>query len=626
MTAVLPDGQGASAPAGPRDPLPTASARETWRAARGLLGRHRALAAGAFVALLATSTAGLAVPWLLGRVVDAVTARDASAVVVLVVALAVVGLATAALTHVSTRAVAALGERLLADLRERVLDRALHQPLGRIERAGTGDLVARVSGDVRVVADAASQVLPGTTGAALTIGVTLAGLGLLDWRFAAAALVAVPVQVFATVMYIRRTSPMYRATRVAEAVRTQRSLDALVGAETVRAFGIEDHARTAVDRASLDYVDHSLRAARSMTRFYGRLNVAELLGLGSVLVVGFVLVRDGAATLGAATAAALYFHRLFGPINTLLGGADELQRAGAGLARLVGVLDLPDATALGTADDTDVLTHGGDEDGTTDARPPGPGGAAGGAVRLRDVRFAYDGADVLHGVDLDVAPGEHVALVGPSGSGKSTIARLVAGIEEPRTGTVTVDRMPPRTGPGGAVALVTQDVHVFAGTLADDLRLARPDATDDDLWDALATVGATRWVHALPEGLATRVGATAHPLGGDRAQQLALARLRLRDPRVAVLDEATAEAGSRGARVLDAAVAAVARGRTCVVVAHRLSQAAGADRVLYVADGRVVEQGTHAELVAAGGRYAHLWSTWSAGRDAGGGPGRLTGS
>ncbi|MFE6236810.1 ABC transporter ATP-binding protein [Cellulosimicrobium sp. NPDC057862] len=614
MTAALPGDPGASAPAGPREPLPTASARETWRAARGLLGRHRALAAGAFAALLATSTAGLAVPWLLGRVVDAVTERDGRAAVVLVVALVVVGLVTAALTHVSTRAVAALGERLLADLRERVLDRALHQPLGRVERAGTGDLVARVSGDVRVVADAASQVLPGTTGAALTIGVTLAGLGLLDWRFAVAALVAVPVQVFATVMYIRRTSPMYRATRVAEAARTQRSLDALVGAETVRAFGIEEHARTAVDRASLDYVDHSLRAARSMTRFYGRLNVAELLGLGSVLVVGFVLVRDGAATLGAATAAALYFHRLFGPINTLLGGADELQRAGAGLARLVGVLDLPDAPA-----------GAGPEPGRPGRANPDPARAAeGAAVSLRGVRFAYDGADVLHGVDLDVAPGEHVALVGPSGSGKSTIARLVAGIEEPRAGSVAVDGAPPRTGPGGDVALVTQDVHVFAGTLADDLRLARPDATDDDLWDALRTVGAARWVRALPDGLATRVGATAHPLGGDRAQQLALARLRLRDPRVAVLDEATAEAGSRGARVLDAAVAAVARGRTCVVVAHRLSQAVTADRVAYVADGRVVEQGTHAELVAAGGRYAHLWSTWSAGRDAGSGSGADT--
>ncbi|MDF9875561.1 ABC transporter ATP-binding protein [Cellulosimicrobium cellulans] len=614
MTTALPGDPGASAPAGPRESLPTASARETWRAARGLLGRYRARTAGAFATLLAASTAGLAVPWLLGRVVDAVTVRDGRAVAVLVAALVVVGLVTAALTHVSTRAVAALGERLLADLRERVLDRALHQPIRRVERAGTGDLVARVSGDVRVVADAASQVLPGTTGAALTIGVTLAGLGLLDWRFSVAALVAVPVQVFATVMYVRRTSPMYRATRAAEAARTQRSLDALVGAETVRAFGIEEHARTAVDRASRDYVDHSLRAARSMTRFYGRLNVAELLGLGSVLVVGFVLVRDDAATLGAATAAALYFHRLFGPINTLLGGADELQRAGAGLARLVGVLELPDAAAGGAGADPE---HGQPGRGIPDRARA----AEGATVRLRGVRFAYDGADVLHGVDLDVAPGEHVALVGPSGSGKSTIARLVGGIEEPRAGSVTVDGAPPRTGPGGDVALVTQDVHVFAGTLADDLRLARPDATDDDLWDALRTVGAARWVRALPDGLATGVGTTAHPLGGDRAQQLALARLRLRDPRVAVLDEATAEAGSRGARVLDAAVAAVARGRTCVVVAHRLSQAVNADRVAYVADGRVVEQGTHAELVAAGGRYAHLWSTWSAGRDAGRGPG-----
>ncbi|MCQ0018980.1 ATP-binding cassette domain-containing protein [Actinomadura madurae] len=228
------------------------------------------------------------------------------------------------------------------------------------------------------------------------------------------------------------------------------------------------------------------------------------------------------------------------------------------------------------------------------------------------------GRPVLHGVDLELRPGERVALVGASGAGKTTVARLVAGVHRPGAGTVLVGGVDlADLGPGAArraVALVTQEVHVFAGPLAADLRLARPGATGADLRAALAAVGALEWARALPDGLDTVVGDGGHRLTAAQAQQLALARLVLADPRIAVLDEATAEAGSSGARTLERAADSAVADRTALIVAHRLTQAASADRVVVMEDGRVVESGTHDELRAAGGRYAALWQAWSGAR------------
>jgi len=580
------------------EPLPIASAAQT-RGAALALARPRRLAAAAAAALLAATAAGLAVPAILGHIVDIVSEHGADAELtgpaLLLLAAAVV---QGVLTAVGQALVARLGEGALADLRERVVERVLALPLERIERAGSGDLVSRVSDDVAEIAEAVRGALPRMASSALIVALTVVGLAALDWRLALAGLLAVPIQAHTLRWYLVRSTPIYAAERRAAAARAQQLLDSVSGAGTVRAFGLgPDHVER-VGRRSLDALNLTLRAVNLITRFFARLNVAELVGVAAILTTGFLLVDADAITVGGATAAALYFIRLFDPINILLVLVDDAQRAGASLSRLVGIAAI------------DVAPE-----------PPRPPAPRDGSVVLRGVRHAYvDGHDVLGGIDLEIAAGERVALIGVSGAGKTTLARVVAGIQQPSAGDVLLGGVPiealGRSGTARAVGLVSQEVHVFAGTLADDLRLASPDALDGELEAALEHVGALGWARALPDGLQTVVGDGGHMLSAQRSQQLALARLVLADHPIAILDEATAEAGSSGARALESAADAALAGRTALVVAHRLTQAAAADRVVVLEAGRIVEQGPHAELARAGGPYAALWSAWSDGRTA----------
>lgn len=573
--------------------LPTASGRETWAAVRGLLRGRRLMAGGAFAVLVAATSAGLFTAPLLGRIVDLVAdGRPAGALTTPIVLLVAAAIVQGVLTALGVTLVAGVGEEMLARLRERFVARALRLPLDRLERAGSGDLSARVTADVAIVAEAVRRALPQLAHSGLAIVLTLVGLAVLDWRFLLAALLAVPVQAHTVRWYARQAIPLYAAQRVSVGAQQQQLLDTVGGAVTVRAFRLADRHLALVTERSSATVTLALRAVRLMTRFFGRLNVAEYIGLCAVLVTGFLLVRADAATIGTATAAALYFHNLFNPINIALSLVDDAQVAAAGLARLVGVASLP-ATPERAAPEV-----------------------VGGSVKAAGLGHAYvPGHRVLRDVDLHIEPGERVALVGASGAGKTTVAKLIAGIHRPSTGTVHLGGVPlDELGPaatGGTVALITQEVHVFAGRLDDDLRLARPDATDTELRAALDRVGALPWAAALPDGLSTVVGEGGHPLTVTQAQQLALARLVLADPPIAVLDEATADAGSAGARVLEEAAAAALAGRTGLVVAHRLTQAAAADRVIVLEAGRVVEAGTHDDLLAAGGRYAALWAAWS---------------
>ncbi|MFD4636948.1 ABC transporter ATP-binding protein [Lentzea sp. NPDC058436] len=553
-----------------------------------LISAHRRLALIAATCLLAAAAVSMLTARLLGRVVDLVVVGQA--ITTPVVQLVVVALAQGGLAYIGLRLTSRLGEQILASLREDFVEHALALPLARIEQGGSGDLTSRITDDVAMISTAVREAFPEFIQSALIIALTVVGLTALDWRFGAAALLAVPIQAWTSRWYLGRSAPLYAARRRAAGTEQQQLLDSLGGAATVRAFQLaDDHVERVgarVDRS----IGMTVAVTRLQTRFFGRLNVAEFVGLCAVLVTGFLLVRGEIASIGAASAAALYFANLFTPINGVLFLLDTLQSATASLARLVGVADLP-------------------LDTRTDRRER----PADGSVKAVDLRYAYlPGHDVLHGIDLEIPAGATVALVGASGGGKTTLAKLLAGVHTPSSGTVHIGGVPLENVE--AVALVTQEVHVFAGTLAEDMRLARPEATDDELIEALDAVGAAEWAEALPQGIDTVVGDGGHDLTVVQVQQLALARLLLLNPPVAILDEATAEAGSSGSRVLEKAAQRVLRGRTAIVVAHRLTQAATADLIVVIDRGRIVEQGAHDELVETGGQYAKLWSAWTAGR------------
>ncbi|ROP50574.1 MULTISPECIES: ABC transporter ATP-binding protein [unclassified Rathayibacter] len=559
------------------DRLPTASSRTVLRASWSALGRGRLLLPPLVVVLVAAAAAGVVPPLALGAVVDAVTAteRDPAVVVLLGLVTAAAVAAGAVLSAVGVVAASRLFERMLAELRERMVDAAFRLPTARVERAGTGDLIARAGDDVAEVSDAIPSVVPAVTGALFTILVTVVGMAVIDLRYAAAMLVVVPVHLLALRWYLRTAPDVYAAERSAMSDRAQRLLDSLNGLETVRAYGLGRQHLERIAAASWSVVRVTMRARAIQNGFFARLNLAELLGMSALLVVGFLLVSSGSGTLGGTTAAMLLFLRLFGPINQLLFVVDELQSALASLGRIVGVItaETPTERPASSSDD----------------------------LRLTSIHHAHvPGHPVLVDVSVQVPAGTTVAVVGASGAGKSTLAALAAGLLLPDSGAVT---RPHRT------VLVTQEVHVFDATLRDNLTLAAPDASDTALADALQRVGAERMLARL--GLDAPLGASGAALTPAEAQQLALARVLLADPAGVILDEATAEAGSTDAGLLGRAAAEVLRGRTALVVAHRLSQAASADHVVLLDAGRIAEQGTHAELLAAGGPYALLRAAWS---------------
>lgn len=528
--------------------LPTADGAATRRVLLLDLLRARRGAVAVVIVLFAGATAVTLVgPRLLGNVIDEVTGgQDRGVIDAAAAAFLVVTVLGAALTYLAEARAGVVGEDMLASLRARLFTRTVTLPLATAERAGTGELLARMIGDVAALATAVRYAVPSMVLAAVELVLTAAALVLLSPPLAAATLVGLPLGVVAGRWYLRRSPGVYRGERERTAEVTTELHESFGGAATVAAH---------------------------------RLGPARLASLRAAGAAAFTASMRGAVTLGAITAAAFYVLRLVGPINVLMEFLDRLQTANAGLARIAGVLDLPDPPAAAPSPA---------RDGT--------------AVSLRGVRFGYlPGQPVLHGINLDVRAGERLALVGPSGAGKSTLAALVAAVHRPEAGTITV---------AGDVVLLTQQAHTFLGTVADNLRLVAPGASERELRNALATVGAGQWVNALPDGLATRVGADGYRLPAAAHQQLALARLVLADPAIVVLDEATADFGSAAARDLDRSLNAALAGRTVIAIAHRLHAAAAADRVAVLEDGRIIELGSHSELLSAAGSYAALWQRW----------------
>ncbi|MFZ4841289.1 ABC transporter ATP-binding protein [Mycetocola saprophilus] len=614
--------------------LPVADRRTVLAVVRPLLRRHRGALILALLGLILAGICGLAGPVSLGWITQLIA--DGAAPTSLVgpgLLLLVAGLGQAGFGWIATVALSRGIQPGVATLREDTVSAALNLPLARIEAGGTGDLVSRVSGDAEEVSDAASWAFIAFAGAGITIIMTLLGLAALDWRFALAGALAIPIQGFALRRYLRASGPIFAAGRAADGVRAGTLLTAFSALPTVRALRLGEREYTRIDTASRASMGWEFRAVRTATVFYARLNAAEWVGLSAILIAGYLLVTTGTVPLGAAVTAALFFAGLFDPINTVLGVFGVLQRAGAGLARLVGVLDSagadPDAATSRSASRPVSSEFSSRPPSVSTSRPSSgsisplperePRAEAAVGLAARNLVFGYHpGTPLLDGLNLEAAPGEHVAIVGESGSGKSTLAAVIAGLRDAAAGFAgpVHDAGDQRSLPLAIpVPLATQEGHVFAGTIAENLAIAKPDSPARALTEALDLVGARGWVDALPEGIHTRVGGGGLTLTAERSQHLALARIALLDPPAVILDEATAEAGSDAARTLDAAAEALLRGRTALIIAHRLDQAARADRIIVMEHGRIIESGTHAELRAARGRYAHLWAAWASTAD-----------
>ena len=512
-------------------------------------------------------------------------------------AIAYVGVAVLALVlgRLSIMIVARIGEAFLRDLRIRVFSHLMTLGLDFFEREQTGRLVARMTADVDTLQELIQTGLTAFVQNVLLFTGALVAILLLSWQLALCTLVLLPPLVLGTRWFRRVANRAYLEVRERVGANLATLQEGLAGVRVVQAYGQETAFVDRFDVTNEAFHDANVATARITVRYFPFVEYLGVVGIAVIVGIGGWFTTKGIVTVGTVAAFVLYLNNLFEPVQQLGQIYNTVQSAGAALHKLFGLLDTRPSVA---------------------ERPGAIDLGASGAIEVDAVAFGYSERLVLEDVSLTIAPGERIALVGPTGAGKSTLAKLIARFYDPRTGTVRVGGVDLRDATLESlrhrIVVVPQEGYLFTGTIRDNVRVGRPEATDDEVAAALDRLGLLERFSALPDGLDTEVRERGSRLSAGERQLVSLARAALADPAVLVLDEATSNLDPGTERAVEVALEQLTDHRTVIVVAHRLSTAARADRVAVVDGGRLVECGPHAELVAAGGRYAALFAAWTA--------------